>query len=40
MGDAYGAAIIEVLSKKELQTLDGANDAENLKNATDDILAT
>lgn len=33
MGDAYGAAIIEALSKKELQTLD----ADTEKNSTNDV---
>lgn len=35
MGDAYGAGIIEALSKKELQTLE--NDIENKKNSTKDV---
>lgn len=34
MGDAYGAGIIEVLSKKELQTL--ADDTEYSKDTIDD----
>lgn len=35
MGDAYGAAIIEVLSKEELQT--NADNDENLKNSTNNV---
>ncbi len=40
MGDAYGAAIIESLSKKELETLavDPVHD-ENRKNSTGDVSA-
>lgn len=35
MGDAYGAAIIEALSKKELQT--SGDDNENTMNSTKDV---
>ena len=37
LGDAYGAAIVEALSKKELDNMDKAREQERLKEMENDV---